>query len=362
MAGLERQLSEYASREAEVERLSKENKEQTEEALVARDQAMTREEQFRREVDRLYEEKKKLTLARHSDIEAAVQTAKEVALGQLKSLEADLQEMGARMARLTAEEERAARECKSAHNLLEKSRQSHEGDSRSTELAMSRLEDKVREVVKEREEALLKSKEVNDLNTELRLLVDKLRSQEESLRLSMDEKESARRKENDTLRTQLRDTQRDLSAVQRNSHKRQKDLEEITRGEEGKLSALQKQHDEQVAQYRRRAQEAEQSVKEMELSGVSEEHRVRLLLEQYKETSSLGTMKLQSQLSEVRESMTRLQADKKHSEMDLHNMQAEKKRLVNLLQVLLLRDSTGYFLSLIFLIVCLLFLSLSLSM
>lgn len=335
MAGLERQLSEYANREAEIEKLSKENKERTEEALVARDQAMTREEQLRREVDRLYEEKKKLTLSRHSDIEAAVQTAKEVAGSQLKSMEADLQELATRNARLMAEEERSARECKSAHSLLEKSRQSHEGDSRSTELAMSRLEDKIREVVKEREEALLKSKEVNELNTELRLLVDKLRSQEETLRLCMDEKESARRKENDALRTQLRDTQRDLAAVQRISHKRQKELEEATRGEEGKINGMQKQHDEEVTMFRRRAQEAEQSVKEMELSGVSEEHRVRLLLEQYKETSSLGTMKLQAQLGEVRENMMRLHADKKNAELDLHNMQTEKKRLLHLLQVYL---------------------------
>lgn len=333
MAGLERQLTEYAGREAEIEKLSKENKEKTEEALVARDQAMTREEQLRREVDRLYDEKKKLVLTKHNDIEAAVHTAKEVAASQLKSLEADLQEMVARNARLKAEEERASRECKSAHNLLEKSRHSHEGDSRSAEMAMSRLEEKIREVVKEREEALLKSKEVNELNTELRLLIDKLRGQEESLRLSMDEKESSRRKESEVLRAQVRDLQRDLATMQRSGHKSRKEVEELTRGEEAKLTALQKQYDEELAMHRRRAQEAEQSMQEMELTGVSEEHRVRLLLEQYKEKSSLAAMKLEAQLGECRESISRLHASKKGTELDLHNMQEEKKRLVNLLQV-----------------------------
>jgi hypothetical protein len=293
MAGLERQLTEYAGREAEIEKLSKENKEKTEEALVARDQAMTREEQLRREVDRLYDEKKKLVLSKHNDIE----------------------------------------ECKSAHNLLEKSRHSHEGDSRSAEMAMSRLEEKIREVVKEREEALLKSKEVNELNTELRLLIDKLRGQEESLRLSMDEKESSRRKEAEVLRAQVRDLQRDLATMQRSGHKSRKEVEELTRGEEAKLTALQKQYDEELAMHRRRAQEAEQSMQEMELTGVSEEHRVRLLLEQYKEKSSLAAMKLEAQLGECRESISRLHASKKGTELDLHNMQEEKKRLVNLLQV-----------------------------
>mmetsp|Transcript_21841 Transcript_21841/g.40736 ORF Transcript_21841/g.40736 Transcript_21841/m.40736 type:complete len:781 (+) Transcript_21841:66-2408(+) len=332
MAGLERQLSEYSSREAEVEKLSKENKEKTEEALVMRDQAMTREEQLRREVDRLYDEKKKLVLTKHNDIESAVHTAKEVAASQMKSLEADLQEMVARNARLKAEEERALRECKSAHSLLEKSRHSHEGDSRSAELAMSRLEEKIREVVKEREEAIVKSKEVNELNTELRLLIDKLRSQEESLRLSMDEKDSSRRKEAESLRGQVRDLQRDLAAMQRSGHKSRKEVDELTRGEEAKLLAMQKQHDEELALHRRRAQEAEQGMKEMELTGVSEEHRVRLLLEQYKEKSSLSTMKLEAQLAECRESIVRLHANKKGSEMDLQNAEAEKKRLVNLLQ------------------------------
>ena len=334
MAGLERQLSEYASREAEIEKQSKENKEKTEEALVARDQAMTREEQLRREIDRLYDEKKKLTLSKHADVEAAVQTAKEVAACQIKSLEADLQEMASRNARLKSEEERAFREARSAQNLLEKSRQSHEGDTRSTEMAMARLEEKIREVVKEREGALHKSKEVNDLNTELRLIIDKLRSQEESLRLSMDEKDIVRRKENDDLRTELRDTQHDLAAVQRSYHKLQKEVEELTRGEDSKVADAQRQHDEEVALYRKRATEAEQAMKEMELTGLSEEHRVRMLLEQYKEKSTIGTMKLENQLNEIRENMARLLATKKALEIDMQNEQSEKKRLLNLLQVL----------------------------
>ena len=77
------------------------------------------------------------------------------------------------------------------------------------------IKEKIRENVQEKEEALLKSREVNALNTELRLLVDKLRGQEESLRVGMDERESARRKETETIRAQLRDCQRDLAIVHR---------------------------------------------------------------------------------------------------------------------------------------------------
>jgi hypothetical protein len=110
-------------------------------------------------------------------------------------------------------------------------------------------------------------------------------------------------------------------------------VEELTRGEESKTAAAQKQREEEVGLYRRRAQEAEQAAKEMELTGVSEEHRVRLLLEQYKEKSALGSLKLEAQLGECRESMARLVAAKKGSEDDCRSVLAEKKRLVNLLQV-----------------------------
>lgn len=62
MSGLERQLSEYSAREAEVERIAKDSKEKVEEALVVRDQAVAREEQLRREVERLHDERKKRAL------------------------------------------------------------------------------------------------------------------------------------------------------------------------------------------------------------------------------------------------------------------------------------------------------------
>jgi chromosome segregation ATPase len=79
MSGLERQLAEYSNRESEIERLAGESKEKLEEAYVARDQvrvllllccsltlwyrqAITREEQLKRDVERLQEDRKKAAL------------------------------------------------------------------------------------------------------------------------------------------------------------------------------------------------------------------------------------------------------------------------------------------------------------
>ena len=78
MSGLERQLAEYSNRESEIERVATESKEKLEEAYVARDQvslsstlillsdsswqAVTREEQLKREMERLFDDRKKMTL------------------------------------------------------------------------------------------------------------------------------------------------------------------------------------------------------------------------------------------------------------------------------------------------------------
>lgn len=332
MAGLERQLSEYSSRESEVEKMCKDSKEKMEEALVDRDQAKAREEQMRREVDRLYDEKKKLTVTRHQEVDAAVQAAKDLANGQMKSLESDLHQVSSTLVRYKAEEERASRERKSAQELLEKTRKAHEAETRGMEQAMGKLEERIRSVVHEREEALLKSKEVQELNTELRLLVDKLRSQEEMHRVAVEEKDASRRKEIEQLRSQLKEAQRELSEAHRGEHRRQKELDDLHREEETKTATLAKNHAEEVAMYRRRAQEAEQSMKEMELTAASEEHRVRLLLEQFKEKASLGTLKLEGQLNDTRETLAKLMESKNALDLELQGAYTEKKRYMSLLQ------------------------------
>jgi myosin protein heavy chain len=58
MAGLERQLTEYAAREAEVERVEKECKDRIEEATIARDQALAREHQFQRSYEKILEDRR----------------------------------------------------------------------------------------------------------------------------------------------------------------------------------------------------------------------------------------------------------------------------------------------------------------
>jgi chromosome segregation ATPase len=200
MSGLERQLSEYSAREGEVERIAKDSKEKVEEALVLRDQALTREEQLRREIERLHDDRKKHALQKQNEIDSAVEVAKGVAGSQIRSLEHDIEELTARMAKtkgksscalsaaamtgdvfmscflFVAEADKAVRDCKSAESLLEKTRQAISNDRKSSEAAMRRLEERIAEVIVEKEDAVMKTKAVYDLNTELRLTIDKLRT------------------------------------------------------------------------------------------------------------------------------------------------------------------------------------------
>lgn len=65
---------------------------------------------------------------------------------------------------------------KSAEAMLEKIRQSTATDRKSSEQAMRRLEERIAEVVVEKEDTLMRIKTVQDMNAELRLTVDKLRA------------------------------------------------------------------------------------------------------------------------------------------------------------------------------------------
>ena len=64
MGGLERQLNEYATREAEVDRRDKASRERQEETLTFREQCTARDDQNKREIERLLAERKLVALRR----------------------------------------------------------------------------------------------------------------------------------------------------------------------------------------------------------------------------------------------------------------------------------------------------------
>jgi hypothetical protein len=68
MAGLERQIQEYASREESVNKLAAVSREKIQEALTIKEQAQAKVEQCEQEVARLQNERKQLLVTRQVKI------------------------------------------------------------------------------------------------------------------------------------------------------------------------------------------------------------------------------------------------------------------------------------------------------
>lgn len=76
MTGMEKQLNEYSTREEQVAKLSAEAREKMEEAIMIKEQCAVKEEQSRREIERLLAERKTSALAKQDEIAAAVEAAR----------------------------------------------------------------------------------------------------------------------------------------------------------------------------------------------------------------------------------------------------------------------------------------------
>lgn len=93
MHGMEKQLGEYSTREEQVAKLSAEAREKWEEACMVKEQAAVREEQSRREIERLLAERKATALAKQEEIAQAVAAARKVMTEQHQSLEKEMDQL-----------------------------------------------------------------------------------------------------------------------------------------------------------------------------------------------------------------------------------------------------------------------------
>ena len=72
--------------------------------------------------------------------------------------------------------ERSNRDLRSLQDLLEKSNRAYSDDKRTSEAEMKALEDRLHVMVAQKEEALARKREVQDMNAELRLIIDRMRA------------------------------------------------------------------------------------------------------------------------------------------------------------------------------------------
>ena len=177
MQGLERQVSAFAEREEDVERLAAESRVRVEEALVARDQAVCREKQSLLEVEKLLAERKAIIQDRHTLVEQAGEEARARCAAKVAAVEEAMLRMASQNAELRVQAENSGRAEKTAKELLDRMQRTVEEERRKVDEAVEQLSKELAAAARNAENETARRVRVQAENTEHRLTIDKLRVQ-----------------------------------------------------------------------------------------------------------------------------------------------------------------------------------------
>ena len=195
MSAQERQIADFSSREAEVEALSRQCKEKVEEAMVARDQSISKEQMQLRISERALEEKRKDAQTRQAEIDEAVLATRQRAEAKIRGLEEQLADAAARTAQGNVEIDAVLQEKASLTAQLDRARQNCVDEKRAYDAALKGLEDRLKQAEISRNEDAVRRRDLQEQNKSLRSTVDALRSQVDSSRLQLGDKDASRDKE-----------------------------------------------------------------------------------------------------------------------------------------------------------------------
>jgi myosin protein heavy chain len=324
MTGLERQVADYSSRESDVQRLVREGKEKIEDALAARDTAITKQEQLKREIDRLVEERKDIAVRRQADLDATSEVVRLRGAEQLRACERDLDEMAERNATLLAENEKVLRETKSTKEEADRAHQSLENERRATEHAMKEMHARLNELAIQKEEESSKKFEVQELNTDYRLTIDKLRNQVDSMTMQFMQLERTKETDSVALRTLVRELQRDATEKSRALLKAQKDLDDLREQSQVQIQDLERKLGDENSMIRRRIHDADRVVKEMEQELTVGGQRTHDFVQTIKEKASTGLRQMETQLKEESQLAKAMAARSRELEARLGEVGQEK--------------------------------------
>ena len=332
MGGLERQLAEYVSREEEVNKVVRVSKDKTEAALIERDQALAREGQAQAEISRLMAERKVAHETRQTLVDQELERARDRMMIQLKSTEADLDEIVQRHAGSKANEEKAVRDMWSATERLEKVERLRDEQKIGYGRAIRELEEKMKSVATSQEEEQRRRIEVQDLNKDLRVMVDKLRSETESYRVKVSQRAATLETELSSLRANLRDAQREGLDASRRLITKDKEVDEVRMEMDSQIAAMDKRRQEEAALFRKRSNEVEIERRELTLAVTNEERRAQNLIDQLTQKTNATINRLQSEQHDFRDQITRQATKVRDLEGLLKDAENEKSLLVDLLE------------------------------
>ncbi|KAJ1423361.1 hypothetical protein B484DRAFT_420672 [Ochromonadaceae sp. CCMP2298] len=324
MTGLERQLKEYAEREAMVERQEREGREKIEETLTVREQFNAREEKNKREIDRLMGERSAVSLRRRDEIEAAIDLSRKVLSEQIGRLEKDLDVLAERNAKLIFEAEKATRDGRSSRELLERLQRLHEEENKGVHASMRDLGEQLATALKGREAEAVRRLEAAQQSKELRQGADKLRDQLEESRGQWGLSERVNEASQGALKATVRDLQRDLAERSRSLARRSKELEDVKSAGSAQILALEGQHQEENGTLQRRAQEADRMASDLEAAGFAGDLRLQSSVDQLKERYVAGEVALEARLRAELAQVKGLTAKLRNAEGVIDDLLGEK--------------------------------------
>lgn len=304
MSGLERQISDYSAREAELERRMKENKDLLETALIAKDQAVAREEHCRREIERLNSERKRFSAERQREIDAAIEVATMRAETHMRHLVTEMEDLVIKTSQTQLDNEFATKEYKQNKETIEKLTKLLEEDRRSSFTIAKSLEEKLVAVTVAREEELRRRSDIQEQNGELRMEIEKLRNQIEVIKSQSDLREKNRDSELSALRLEQMTLSKELAEKGRSLTRKQRDVEEMKNNADENIASLDRKRTEEVECLQRTVSELEMSLRETERLLNSEVQNSIAALEQVKERNVTALKYLENRLLEERDTVS----------------------------------------------------------
>ena len=324
MGGLERQISDYASREMEVDNTVREAKDKTERAIIDRDKALAKETQCRAEIDRLLAEKKVQAENRQSLIDQEVERNRERMLVQLRSTEAELDDIVRSNASSAANAEKAMREARSAQDLMERFERMRDEERKTTAKSLRECEERIASLSVEKEEEIKRRVEVQDLNKDLRSTIDKLRADFAVHNQRLHQRTRTLEDEIVSVRATLRDVQVNGIDATRKLTSKEKEIEDLKAEIDSNTENTERRRAEDMATFRKQATEFDMEKRELLASVTAEERRGQLLVEQLTQKTSATIARLETQQADARQQLNR--QNQKIRELDSFLKQAEDEK------------------------------------
>ena len=306
MSGLERQLTDFSAREADMERRMKENKDILENALLVKDQAIAREEHNRREVDRLIEERKQAAISRQEEIKEAIYVATERIRDQIKSMDQSLESLTIKNADILNTYEVAIKEKKQDTDQIEKLQQILDEERKFTSKYLKNLEEKMKDIEASKENEITKRIEIQDINKSIRDTLDKVRSQFDNYRLASEQREKSKDLEINEIKTELATLTKSFNETKRLLNRKDREFEDVKKDFDFRMVEVEQKKVEEINQINLIKSELENSIRELEHINQVESQSSSLTIEKMKEKNTTAINFLENKLRQVKETNSQL--------------------------------------------------------